>query len=204
MSTNRNNVIGGFEDAIEKGHSGIKSSVTKTAGNFANTTKNQIIAGSNNSSQQGAGTNEAGNSPSDPSQSQMTDEQRVEFLSNLYGGSNSNESSKNDINDEKKQQKGAGEVKQALGIPIKDPYEGKSPEDIAKIKALEKKLHSEYLQDLINRARPKEEPVTEKLEREEEEKKMAELVEESKKPSAPINPQVTRQGTGERVGNTIG
>jgi hypothetical protein len=203
MSNNRNRMIGSFEDAIERGQTSIKKSAVNTASDFGKSTKQQITGSSSQQPAGDQGTNEAGTSPQASDQPQMTDEERVEFLSDLYGKNNSNnKANSSGATDPGKSQKGAGDVSQALGVPQKDQYEGKTPEEIAQIKALENRLHSEYYQNLVNR--PKEEPVAEKLEREEEEQKMADLNEENKKPKGSINPQMVKQGTGERVLSTVG
>src|SRR3989344_2913520 len=85
----------------------------------------------------------------------------------------------------------------AFGIPQKDPNEGKTPEELAKIEALRKQLHGEYYESLTNRKKGAEEHVTEKLEREKEEKKLSELEEEKEKP--PPLPATVKQGTGEKM-----
>lgn len=199
MSVNRNNVIGGFEDSIEKGQSTLTKSVKNNINDSAKSVKGQLLGASDSSQKATAdqGTNEVGSAATDPNQSQMTDEERKEFLSNLYGKNDN--SPKNTGGDGKKPQKGAGSVKQALGIPQNDPNKGKTPEEIAKIEALRKQLHSDYYQDLLNKSKTKEEPVAEKLEREEEEQKMAELDEKKKKPSE--LPKTVKQGTAE---STVG
>lgn len=207
MSTNRNRMIGGFEDAFERGQVAMNNTAKQTASDFANSTKSQIVGTGKKqvSNDHGAiESNDTGSSGS-AGQQQMTDAERVDFLSDLYGKNNSNNKPKSSgVTDPGKSQKGTGDVSQALGIPQKDPYEGKTPEEIAQIKALENRLHSEYYQNLVNRPKPKEEPVSEKLEREEEEQKMAELEQDNKKLKGPINPQMVKQGTGERILPTVG
>jgi len=187
-------MIGSFEDAFERGQSSVKKSTVNSANDFTNTVKSQVIGDSPQKSLQEQGTSESGTAMQNSQQSQMTDEERVEFLSNLYGKSNSKNT---DSSDQKSSQKGAGDVKQALGIPQKDPNEGKTPEEIAKMESLRKQLHSDYYQDLVNRPKSIDEPVVEKLEREEQEEKMAELEESKKKPSE--LPRTVRKGTGENV-----
>lgn len=202
MSTNRNRMIGGFEDAFEHGKATVQNSVKTTTHDFAKTAKNQVVGDSSQQSSQNQGTNEAGSAKQNSQQSQMTDEERVEFLSNLYGKNDANKNVNSSGNDQKKPQNGAGDVKQALGIPQKDPNEGKTPEEIAKIEALRKQLHSDYYQNLVNRPKPKEEPVAQKLEREEQEERMAEIEEEKKKPKE--LPRTVRKGTGESVVGVAG
>jgi hypothetical protein len=200
MSNNRNRMIGGFEDTFERGQSAVAKSVKSTASDFASSTKSQLTGFS---SQQPAdqGTNEAGSSVQNSDQSQMTDQERVEFLSDLYGKGNGKN---NSSNSQKNTQKGAGDITQALGIPQKDPYEGKTPEEIAQIESLRRQLHSDYYQDLLNKSKSNDEPVAEKLEREEEEKNMAALTENKDDLNPAINPQMVKQGTGERVLSTVG
>ncbi len=59
-------------------------------------------------------------------------------------------------------------------------------------------LHQEYYQTLTNPAKPAEENVTEKLEREEQEKQLADLKVQNKKPAPLVNPTM-KQGTAESV-----
>lgn len=199
----RNRVIGGFEDVIEQGQQAVKSGVKQGVTDFAGTVKGQVT-GSQSSPSQGShqaqpvpsdqGANEHANSnPSAQQQSQKTDEERVEFLRDLYGKSDHG-NSKSGGDDSKK---GSGSVAQAIGVPQKDPNAGKTPEEVAKLQALRNQLHSDYYQNLVNRPKAKDEPVTEKLEREEQEAKMAEIQTQKEKPP-PINPTV-KQGTGENV-----
>lgn len=193
----RNRVIGGFEDAIERGQQTVKSATLQTVSDFASSTKGQITgvqspAVSNPNLAQG--TNEQAASSQAPAQQQQkTDVERVEFLKALYGKSDSSSSQKKD----QSKPNNSGSVTQALGIPQKDPDAGKTPEEIAKLQALKNQLHQEYYQDLVNRPKPKEEPVAEKLEREEQEEKMSEIEEQKKKP-APL-PATVKRGTGENV-----
>lgn len=194
MSTNR--VIGGFEDAIERGQSAIKKSAKQSASDFGTTVKGQVTGSQTPapSDSNGRGTNE--HAVADQSQQQnpqMTDADRVEFLKNLYGKNDHNSKAKND----KPKPNNSGSVKQAIGILQKDPNEGKTPEEIAKIEALRKQLHSDYYQNTFNRPKPKEESVTEKIEREEQVKQFEDLEKEKKKP-APL-PATVKQGTGESV-----
>lgn len=199
MNHNRNRVIGGFEDAIESGQSTIKKSTKNTAKDFANSTKNQVSGSQSQQTQSDQGTNEAGGSQNQ-NQSQMTDKDREEFLSNLYGKSDNKKNNSGSTNDPKK---GSGPASQALGVPQKDPHKGKTPEEIAELEVVRKQLHSDYYQNLVNRPKPKDEPVAEKLEREKQEEKMAELQDEKKKPKS-ILPPGTKQGTGEMQPGAVG
>ena len=194
-------MVGGFEDTFERGQSVVTKSVKNSANDFAAAAKSQITGSSSPDPAGEQGTNESGSSAQNPSQSQMTDQERVEFLSDLYGKGNSKN---NSGSSQKNSQKGTGDVTQALGIPQKDPYEGKTPEEIAKIEALTRQLHSNYYQELMEKSKPKNEPVAEKLEREEEEKKMTELNENNNEMTSPINPQMVKQGTGEHMQSTVG
>jgi len=201
MSNNRNRMIGGFEDNFERGQSAVTKSTKNAVGDFVGAAKSQITGSSPQTQVGEQGTNESGSSTQDSNQSQMTDQERVEFLSDLYGKSNSKSNSNSS---QKTSQKGTGDVTQALGVPQKDPYEGKTPEEIAKIEALTRQLHSNYYQELMEKSKPKDEPVAEKIEREEEEKKMTELNENSNEMTSPINPQMVKQGTGEHMQSTVG
>jgi hypothetical protein len=202
----RNRIIGGFEDALERGQSGMTKAAKQTVQDFAGATKSQITGnqsapkpvdgGTNEHAKASApqsqasdkGANETAQKDPNGSNSGMTDAERVEFLKNLYG-------KKSDA-PQKQPQKGSGSVKQALGIPQNDPNGGKSPEEAAKIEALRRQLHGNYYQELI-RPKRKEESVSEKIEREDQEKKMSDIEEQKKKP-APL-PATVKQGTGEAV-----
>lgn len=202
MLHNRNRVIGSFEDVVERGQTTVKNSSKNTVKDFANSTKNQVTGGGRNQNQQSPadqGTSEAGGGQNQ-NQQQMTDKEREEFLSKLYGSS---DNQKNNSGSSKDPKKGSGPAAQALGVSLDDPNKDKSPEDIAKLESLRKQLHSGYYQNLVNRPKPKEEPVAEKLEREEKEEKMAELQDENKKPKK-VLPPGTKQGTGEMQPGAMG
>lgn len=196
MSTNRNRIIGSFEDSIEKGQATVKNATKQAASDFASSTKGQLTgsAGQNSSApadSKGAGTNEQANKAQNQQNPQMSDAERVEFLRNLYGKSDNNAKG---AADSKKPQKGAGPVAQALGVPQQDPNAGKTPEEIAKLQALRAQLHQDYYQNTFNRPKPKEEPVTEKIEKE---KQMEALVEQKKQKEKPGPLQNVKKGTGE-------
>lgn len=178
MSKNR--IVGGFEDSFERASGTVTTAAKQTVKDFTNTTKGQITGSqsspqssdSSGTNEHGAvssspkpqtsdhGTNEHGNSDPGANAGGMTDDERKDFLSKLYGGSEKK------TEPEKKQ---GSSVTDALGITQNDPDKGKSPEDIAKMNVLRQQLHSvNYYQPLINRPKPKEEPVAEKLEREEQ------------------------------------
>src|SRR3990170_4474488 len=55
----------------------------------------------------------------------------------------------------------------ALGIAPKDPNAGKTPEELRKIEALRKQLHGQYYDKMVNPQKSPEEPVAEKIERQE-------------------------------------
>lgn len=193
----RSRMIGGFEDAVERGQSVIKKSAKQSANDFATSVKGQVTGNQTTtpSDSAGNGTNEQAASDQNQQQNpQMTDADRVEFLKNLYGKSDHGSKTKND---KSKPDNNSGSVKQALGIPQKDPNEGKTSEEIAKIQALRNQLHSDYYQNTFNKPKPKEETVTEKIEREEQMKQFEDLEKEKKKP-APL-PATVKQGTGESV-----
>ena len=193
MSNNR--IIGGFEDTFEKGKSTISDTTKKTASDFASTTKSQLTGSTNSSNlQSDNGSNEQLAQSPTQNQPQMSDQDRVEFLRNLYGKSSDDKSKTKDLGNNQKQN---ATVAQVLGSPQKDPNEGKTPEEIAKIEALRRQLHSDYYQSLVNRPKLAEEPVAEKLEREKQEEKFEELEKQKKKPS-PL-PVTVKQGTAESV-----
>ena len=228
-----NNVIGGFEELVEKGQSTagkIQKSTAKSASNFAKTASTQVSSSSNQPTDQG--TNEAGGASS---QQQMSNDDAQKFLKDLYGVKPNNQ---NNPPPQQNQQSpknvktalGMGvsqgkapspseTIKTAMGIPQspeqkspppdqnpvatalgviqKDPNEGKTPEEIAKIEALRQQLHKDYYESLTRSRKPDEEHVTEKLEREDEEEKMSELEVQKKKP--PPLPATVKRGTGETV-----
>jgi hypothetical protein len=202
----RNRVVGGFEDAFESAQSNVATAVKQTAKDFTATTKGQITGGSTTSSsaahgQQPShggndhGTNEAatgGPQHSDPAANQKSDQERIDFLRDLYGKSDHNENSSSTYSDGSK----SDLVKGALGMS-EDPNKNLSPEEKMKLEALRARLHNEkYYQPLINRPKQKEEPVVEKLEREEQ----MEVIEEQKKQEKKPGPlQNVKQGTGESV-----
>ncbi len=87
-------------------------------------------------------------------------------------------------------------IKNAMGIPeiATDP---RTPEELAKIEALRGQLHGEYYQKLTKPQQQEEESVVDKLEREDQEKKMEDLETQKEKP--PPLPSTVKQGTGENV-----
>lgn len=109
-------------------------------------------------------------------------------------------------------------IKAALGIPGEKPKEHapspretiasaiglpdilndkKTPEEEAKMEALRGQLHGEYYRKLTKPQQQEEESVVDKLEREDQEEKMADLETDKEKP--PPLPATTKQGTGENV-----
>jgi len=210
----RNKVMGSFEDTFERGRTDLSNVAKQTVKDFTNSAKGQITGSAQQNSSQAStdphssasqaqvssyppmdikdgGTNESSSSSQNQQSQPMSDQDRVDFLRDLYG--------KNDdkAKNAKKSQKGSGSVKQALGVSEKDPNASLSPEEKAKLETLRMQLHGKYYQDLINRPKPKEEPVTEKLEREDQEAKFEDLEKQKKKP-APL-PSTMKQGTGESV-----
>lgn len=185
MSTNGNRVIGGFEDAIEKGQSFAGKTVKQAASDFGNTVRGQLGGTTGqNSIQSDQGTNEQGNL----SQKKMSDDQAKQFLKDLYGPT-----TKKTSNIQKPVEHPIGE---ALGLSQVDPNAGKTPEEIAKIQSLRSQLHQDYYQNLVNPPKSQEKPVVEKLE---EEEKMEELEEAKKKEKAPGPLQNVKTGTGEKM-----
>lgn len=205
---NGKGVIGGFEDSFEKGTGAVASVVKQTVKDFTSTTKGQITGSAGQSSigpgSQAAnhmgssdhGTNEHSTSSSqhNTNQSQKSDQERVDFLRDLYGKKDSakqnNDGSSNNSNTSK-----TNLVKEALGMST-DPNHGKTPEEIAKLAALRNQLHQRYYQELTT-PKQKEISVTEKLEREEQMEQLEAFEKDKKKPN-PL-PATVRQGTGESV-----
>jgi len=198
----RNRVVGAFEDTFESGKSSVATAIKQTAKDFTTSAKGQITGGSTSASlphqspasshgKSDHGTNEhgAGNQNSQQATDPKTDEERKQFLRDLYGGGGHGEKS-NSHSDSSK----TGVVKQALGI-FDDPNKGLSPEEIAKLTALRNQLHSNYYRDLIT-PQQREVSVTEKLEREDQMEKIDAFEKQKKKPN-PL--QNVKQGTGESV-----
>ena len=176
---NNSGMIG---EMLERGQSSVRKNVKQAASDFAQAAKGQITGSQNNQ-----GTNEQANS----AKQNMTDDQAKKFLQDLYGGSD-----KNSAPDKSKTQNPQNPIAQAAGMAPKDPNEGKSPEELAKIEALRKQLHGDYFQSLVNPQKPQEESVTEKLEREDQEEQFEELEKKKEKPDPLVN---VKQGTGESV-----
>lgn len=186
--SNMNNMMGGFEDIFEKGQSAASDAVKKAVTDTANSAKGQILGGqaSTSGAPSDHGSNEAGNSTQN--QPQMSDEERVRYLKDLYGPSVSKSG--------KTESKPNVSIKDALGLP---ELNKKSPEEEAKEEAVKQQLHQEYFRSLTARPRH-EESVVDKLEREDHETQMAELESKKDKPT-PINPSV-KTGTGETVASS--
>lgn len=180
---NSNRVIGGFEDAIEKGQSVVASTAKQAASDFGNTVKGQL-GGNQSSPSADQGTNEQVSAQAQ----QMSDDQAKQFLKDLYGSTD-----KKTPKIEKPVEHPIGE---ALGLPQTDPNAGKTPEEMAKLQGLRVQLHQDYYQNLVNPPKPQEKPVTEKLE---EEKEMEELESAKEKDEAPGPLQNVKTGTGERM-----
>lgn len=200
----RNRVVGGFEDTFESAQSSVATAVKQTAKDFTATTKGQITGGSTASTPQANGhqpshggndhgTNEsaaAGQHQNDPAASQKSDQERIDFLRDLYGKSDHGAKAQNPEHK-------SVSVKDALGVPESDPNKNLSPEEKMKLEALRAKIHNEkYYQPLINRPQQKDEPVTEKLEREDRMEAIEEQKKQEKKPG-PL--QMVKQGTAESV-----
>lgn len=195
------NQIGGFEEIVETGKSSVQNaqkSAAQAAKKFVGTAVGQVT-GKIPKQQDSAGTNEAANAQA---QKQMSDDQAKQFLKDLYG--TPDKDSQNDIKspDPKKQNPPANTdpqnpLAQAAGLTPKDPNVGKSPEELAKIEALRNQLHGEYYQKLTKPKPQEEETVVDKLEREDQEKKLADL--ETNKEKPPPLPATVKQGTGENV-----
>ena len=210
--------IGSFEDVVEKGQSTVRNAAKSTkqgTQNFAKTAAGQITGGQSQTPQNDQGTNETS---STAAQQQMSNDDAQKFLQGLYGKSNQTQSP-NAQNSQKPPPPTPQEtIKTALGIPeisaekvpgqvpqsaikialgVTGSTNKKTPEELAKIEALRKQLHGQYYQELVNPQKPPEENVTEKLEREDQQQKMAELETNKEKPP-PINPTM-KQGTAESV-----
>jgi len=196
-------IIGGFEDigeaAAEAGQA-VVNQAKKQATGFAKTAQGQITGNQSLPNQNQQGTNEQGNA----AQQKMSDDQAKQFLKDLYGPSQpqgqdkSLPSQKNPGNQahNQNQNQNSSAVSNALGLPQTDPNKGKTPEEMVEIEALRKQLHADYYRTLTT-PKPQEERVSEKLEREDQEKQMEDLEKEEKKPNA--LPVTVKQGTGETM-----
>lgn len=161
-----------FGEILEKGQG--------TVSDFAKTAKGQIVGKTNQTSAQAQ---------------KMSDDQAKQFLSDLYGPSKPNA-------EPQKSQSSKQGASQGDQITTPQPNKDKTPEELAKIESLKRQLHADYYQNLVNPAKPKEEHVSEKLEREEEEEKMEEIEEEKKK--LPELPVTVKRGTNERIPGVSG
>lgn len=218
--------IGSFEDIGEKGQSVVRSTAKSTkqgVQSFAKAAATQLTGSQSGAPQDDQGTNEVS---STAAQQQMSDDTAKQFLQDLYGAKNKTQnqqvSQKSSVVTSQKPPAPTPKqtIKIALGIPesAAAPQESpptvkqtitsamgipeavtdqKTPEELAKIEALRQQLHGQYYQDLTNPQKAPEENVTEKLEREDEEKKMADLETDKEKP--PPLPATVKQGTGEAV-----
>jgi len=211
--------IGSFEDVVEKGQSTVRNAAKSTkqgTQNFAKTAAGQITGGQSQTPQNDQGTNETS---STAAQQQMSNDDAQKFLQGLYGKSNQTQSPNAQNSqkpppptpqetiktalgipqssaDENSPQTASVTVKNALGIP--ETNNQKTPEELAKIEALRQQLHGQYYQELVNPQKPPEENVTQKIEREDQEEKLADLEETKKKPPPLVNPSM-KQGTAESV-----
>ena len=187
--------LGMFEEIIETGGSTVKKTGKMIVSDLAKSAKAQVAGNSQTNDPAGdLGTNEQASS------TQMTDDQRKQFLRDLYGKT---DKSPNVKNDQKKTRQNSPipnqtPAQKTLGLTPSDPNEGKTPEELAKIEALRKQLHGAYYQRLVRPPKPPEEPVAEKIEREEKEERW-ELSEKEKKKPPPLavqNAQKTERNPG--------
>lgn len=195
---NKNPIIGGFEDAIERGQSTVSSAAKQTAKDFTNSATTQLT-GNQLPSSGGQGTNEQANA----AKQQMSDDAAKQFLKDLYGPTKKAEPQKpkaHPISDAlgvpQSEKNVSHPVVEALGIPQVDPNAGKTPEEIAKLQKLRSSLHQDYYQGLVNPPKPAEKPVAEKLE---EERQMEALEEQKKVEKTPGPLQQVKPITGERM-----
>ena len=231
MSTNKNRIIGGFEDSFEKGKANLSDSTKKTTSDFAKTTKNQLIGGGNSNSNSVVGDGLASNAfdqqagetampkASDQGTNEMasaavnnqnnnsdqkSDEERIKFLRDLYGTDGSTSSnSKNEKKDNNKKKNNSSDVKQAFGFLEKDPHEGMTPEEAARYEAAKRQLHGDYYQDFLEKTKTKEPSVMDKLEHEEQEERMKEFEMQQKEEKRKL-PVTVKQGTAETAIGTVG
>lgn len=178
----KQNVIGGFEDAIERGQSAVKSATKQAVSDVANAVVSQVTG---NQPKSDTGTNEAAAAQ----KQKMSDDQAKGFLKDLYGPSKPSEKKAPGAQD-------SNLTQSILGLTPNDPNAGKSPDELAKIESLRRTLHADYYKTLTQRPQ-RQESVTEKIEREDQEDRMKLFAEEKKKP-APL-PATVKQGTGENV-----
>ena len=190
-------IIGGFEDIGEAAHEAggaVASQVKKQAVNTAKATVSQITGSQNSSSDPQTGTNEQ---KSAKQNQQMSDDQAKQFLQDLYGPSKPQGQDRGSSTTQSNNQNAVqAAVSQVAGSVPQDPNAGKTPEEVAQMATLRKQLHSDYYQTLT-KPKQQEERASDKMEREDQEEKMADLEEEKKKP-APL-PATVKQGTGESV-----
>ncbi len=207
----------GFEgELLEKGQSAVANvskGTKKQASDFGKSAVGQV-SGSNSGSGSDSssanantdqGTNEAGSANQNQQQSQMTDEERVEFLRNLYGKSDNNSKKSQGSVQSQKPQKNP--LSNALGLPQNDPNKGKTPEEIAKLNALRDRLHKEeYYIPTFNPPK-REEQEAEQVEQAQEEQgeQMAKIEKEEKKKQEKLDlAGAVRRGTAEIRGGVGG
>ncbi len=158
----KSQIIGGFEEIVEQGGQAVK----QNAKAFLGTAKGQV-SGDQGTNEQGA-----------KNQSQMSDDQAKQFLSNLYGKTSDQE-----------------------GVQESPKGKGKTPEELAKIESLRKQLHGNYYESLT--AKPKEEiRAAEKVEREKANERWE--LEQKKADKPPALPPTVKLGTGEKMVGVAG
>lgn len=193
----------GFGEILEKGQNTVGNAVKKTASDFASTAKSQItgsVTTSKPSSQHSAAnpqmpkpSTEHGSGGESSAQKFADDQNREQFLKDLYGAK---DSKKTDSAKDSVSSQISNLANQITGHTATDSNSGKSPEEIAKIQALRSQLHSDYYRSVVNRPKQEEERTAEKVEREVEEEKFAELQKKKEKP----DPLATvKRGTGETM-----
>lgn len=198
---NKNPIIGGFEDAIERGQSAVSSAAKQTAKDFTNSATTQLTGSAGqNSLGGGQGTNEQASA----AKQQMSDDAAKQFLKDLYGPTKKAEPEKpagahpisEALGVPQSENNVSHPVTEALGVPQVDPNAGKTPEEIAKMQKLRSQLQQDYYEKLVKPPKPAEKPVTEKLD---EEKQMEALELQKKEEKLPGPLQQVKPITGERM-----
>src|SRR5258708_2799957 len=128
----------------------------------------QQVGSTNTASFQSASKNNEQVQSKPEDQKAQGDTDTKDFIQSLYGKSHK-EGQKSTINPDQN---------------VSQKYPGKTTEEINKLIALRQQMHTQtYFDPTFNRVIKKEEPVTERLEREEEQETMKEFEDDKKKPA---------------------
>lgn len=172
------------QNAAQSAQKGIQKNIAQ----MGKAAASQVTGTVSDQNQQGSGES--------AQQKKMSDDQAKQFLKDLYGPSKPQGDLQKNGQKPSSQPSAQNPLASAIGAKQVNPYEGKSPEEIAVMQKLRGQLHGEYYQSIVNPPKPQEEHVADKLEREEQEEEMKKIDEEKKKPD-PL--AIVKRGTGEKM-----